>query len=202
MAAYQVGHHIAMRAALLPRPFRRENSARKAIATGKSMPTPKPMTKRAPPSTQALGASPHAMAATTKKNMSAMKTRYRPILSVRYPPRNAPMIAPNVIAEATKPVAAGVLYAERKRAKIIGVEEHAPERDGNDDPRVAADCGATVDELRDIGRAADDGARVGGLGRKGNRHGTGCNDRGCGTRDPTGVRVSSQIHFCYLSNDG
>src|SRR5471030_1962195 len=169
MAAYQVGHHIAMRAALLPRPFKRENSARKAIATGKSMPTPNPMTKRAPPSTQALGASPHAMAATTKKNMSAMKTRYRPILSVRYPPRNAPMIAPNVIAEATKPVAAGVSensramsFTPNASAPIIGVEEHAPERDGNDDPRVAADCGATVDELRDIGRAADDGARGGG----------------------------------------
>ncbi|MNK96084.1 hypothetical protein D3C87_1163480 [compost metagenome] len=75
MAAYQVGHHMATRDALLPLPWSLENSARKAMATGRSMPTPNPMTKRAPASTYSFGASAQAMAATTKKTMSAMNTR-------------------------------------------------------------------------------------------------------------------------------
>src|SRR5471030_2042952 len=75
MAAYQVGHHMAMLDALLPRPFNRENSAKKAMATGKSMPTPSPMTNRAPPNVQALGAIAQANAAMTKKNISAINTR-------------------------------------------------------------------------------------------------------------------------------
>ena len=45
------------------------------MATGKSMPTPNPITKRAPASTYSLGASAQAMAAITKHSMSAMNTR-------------------------------------------------------------------------------------------------------------------------------
>ena len=75
MAAYQVGHHMATLAALLPGPLSLENSLRKAIATGRSIPTPSPMTNRAPVRTYSLGASAQAIAATTKNSISAIKTR-------------------------------------------------------------------------------------------------------------------------------
>ncbi|AIP73747.1 Uncharacterised protein [Burkholderia mallei] len=74
-AAYHIGHHAASRDALLPRPPNFENSARNAIATGRSMPTPSPITKRAAISTSTFGASPATIAATTKQSMSAMNTR-------------------------------------------------------------------------------------------------------------------------------
>lgn len=73
-ATYHIGHHAASRDALLPRPPNFENSARNAIATGRSMPTPSPITKRAPISTHTFGARPAAIAAITKNSMSAMKT--------------------------------------------------------------------------------------------------------------------------------
>ena len=75
IAAYQVGHHIATLEALFPGPLSLANSLRNAIATGRSIPTPRPITKRAPASAYSLGASAQAMAATTKNSMSAIKTR-------------------------------------------------------------------------------------------------------------------------------
>ena len=75
MAAYQVGHHMATLEALLPGPFSLANSLKNAIATGRSIPTPSPMTKRAPASTYSFGASAQAIAATTKNTISAIKTR-------------------------------------------------------------------------------------------------------------------------------
>src|SRR5271156_4182936 len=107
-AAYHIGHQAASRDALLPLPLNLENSERNAIATGRSIPTPRPMTKRAQISTYTLGARPAAIAAITKKSISAMKTWYRPILSVNQPPARLPRMVPTMMEDVTKPVTVGV----------------------------------------------------------------------------------------------
>ena len=58
----------AMLDALLRLPETRENSARKAIATGRSRPTPIPITKREIASTQAFGAGFSAASADSASN--------------------------------------------------------------------------------------------------------------------------------------
>lgn len=72
---YQAGDQAAVREPLLPLPCSRENSARNAIATGMSMPTPMPITKRAAISVHTSCATAHTSAVATKKSMFAMKTR-------------------------------------------------------------------------------------------------------------------------------
>ena len=104
-AAYHVGHHAAARLALLPFPLSFENSDRNAMATGRSIPTPKPIAKRARIRMVAVGAMPATRAAMTKQIISAMKTAYRPIRSVSHPPAMLPTIVPALIAAATMPVA-------------------------------------------------------------------------------------------------